>query len=179
MIPRRFRNWILFWTPMTWLILELVLYPKDVWWSAGVAAMLKGFFAASIGSYPPWVLIIAALVTIGLGVLGRVRKSKAAAFDFTLMAIGVVFAAWAFLAGGGTSGWAAGQSVISYSWAIQTVVVLLGGVAAWFWAAGNPERAELLVWNTHQVWRLYRGNWQGMVGLGILIVFLGLSLIHI
>jgi peptide/nickel transport system permease protein len=33
------------------------------------------------------------------------------------------------------------------------------------------------VWNTHQVWKLYRGNWQGMVGLGILIVFLAIALL--
>ena len=27
-------------------------------------------------------------------------------------------------------------------------------------AASNPERAELTTWNTRQVWKLYRGNWQ-------------------
>ncbi len=177
MIPRRFRNWILFWTPMTWLILELVLYPKDVPLSAGFSAVVKGFFSASIASYPPWVIILAAIVTIGLGVLGRVRKTKAAAFDYTLMLMGVIFAVWAFLAGGGTSGWSAGASVISYGWVFQTIEVVLGGVAAWFWASGNGERAELLVWNTHQVWKLYRGNWQGMVGLGILVVFLAMALL--
>ena len=47
----------------------------------------------------------------------------------------------------------------------------------WFWAAGNPERAELTTWNTHQVWKLYRGNWQGMVGLTILIVFVLMALL--
>src|SRR5665647_2702740 len=54
---------------------------------------------------------------------------------------------------------------------------VLGGVAAYFWAVGGPEHAELLTWNTHQVWRLYRGNWQGMVGLGILVVFLAMALL--
>ena len=29
MIPRRFRNWLLIWTPVTWLVLELCTYPKD------------------------------------------------------------------------------------------------------------------------------------------------------
>ena len=49
MIPRRFRNWIFFWTPVTWLVLELITYPKNVWWSQGVGAMLKGFFASTVG----------------------------------------------------------------------------------------------------------------------------------
>ncbi len=177
MIPRRFRNWIFFWTAVVWLVLELVKYPQDLWWSAGAGAMLKGFFSAEVGAYPAWVMLLGAVATTGLGVLGRVRRTKAAAFDLTLIAMGVVFVVWAFLAGGGTSGWAAGVNDFAYNWVLQTVLVVMGGVAAWFWAAGNPERAELLVWNTHQVWRLYRGNWQGMVGLGILVVFLGMALL--
>ena len=177
MIPRRYRNWVLFWTPVTWIVLELLMYPKDVPLSAGVSAVLKGFFSARIGSYPAWVLVLGAILTASLGILGLARKSKARAFNLVLIGMGVVFAVWAFLAGGGASGWSAGQNVISYSWALQTIVVVLGGVAAYFWAVGNPERAELTVWNTHQVWRLYRANWQGMVGLGILVVFMAMALL--
>ena len=69
------------------------------------------------------------------------------------------------------------RTSIAYNWVLQTIVVLLGGAAAWFWAAGNPERAELTVWNTHQVWRLYRANWQGMLGLGILVFFVAMALL--
>jgi len=177
MIPRRYRNWILFWTPVTWIVLELLMYPKDVPLSEGLSAVLKGFFAVRIGAYPAWVLVLGAILTAGFGILGLVRKSKARAFNLVLIGMGVVFAVWAFLAGGGASGWSAGQNVISYSWALQTIVVVLGGVAAYFWAVGGPEHAELLTWNTHQVWRLYRGNWQGMVGLGILVVFLAIALL--
>jgi len=177
MIPRRYRNWILFWTPVTWIVLELLMYPKDVPLSDGLSAVLKGFFAVRIGAYPAWVLVLGAILTAGFGILGLVRKSKARAFNLVLIGMGVVFAVWAFLAGGGASGWSAGQNVISYSWALQTIVVVLGGVAAYFWAVGGPEHAELLTWNTHQVWRLYRGNWQGMVGLGILVVFLAIALL--
>jgi len=177
MIPRRYRNWVLFWTPAIWIVLELLMYPKDVPLEAGLSAVLKGFFSARIGSYPAWVLVLGAVLTVGFGVLGLVRKSKARAFSLALIGMGVVFAVWAFLAGGGASGWSAGQNVIAYNWVLQTVVVVLGGAAAWFWALGNPERAELTVWNTHQVWRLYRGNWQGMVGLGILVVFLAMALL--
>ena len=68
---------------------------------------------------------------------------------------------WGVLAGGGPGGWSAGANEISYNWAVQTVVVILGGACVWAWAAGNPERAELTTWNTHQVWRLYRGNLAG------------------
>ena len=177
MIPRRYRNWVLFWTPVTWLVLELLMYPKDVPLSEGLSAVLKGFFSVRIGAYPAWVLVLGAILTAGFGILGLVRKSKARAFNLVLIGMGVVFAVWAFLAGGGASGWSAGQNVISYSWALQTIVVVLGGVAAYFWAVGGPEHAELLTWNTHQVWRLYRGNWQGMVGLGILGVFLAIALL--
>jgi len=177
MIPRRYRNWILFWTPVTWIVLELLMYPKNVPLSEGLSAVLKGFFAVRIGAYPAWVLVLGAILTAGFGILGLVRKSKARAFNLVLIGMGVVFAVWAFLAGGGASGWSAGQNVISYSWALQTIVVVLGGVAAYFWAVGGPEHAELLTWNTHQVWRLYRGNWQGMVGLGILVVFLAMALL--
>jgi peptide/nickel transport system permease protein len=177
MIPRRYRNWVLFWTPVTWIVLELLMYPKNVPLSEGLSAVLKGFFSVRIGAYPAWVLVLGAILTAGFGILGLVRKSKARAFNLVLIGMGVVFAVWAFLAGGGASGWSAGQNVISYSWALQTIVVVLGGVAAYFWAVGGPEHAELLTWNTHQVWRLYRGNWQGMVGLGILGVFLAIALL--
>ena len=177
MIPRRYKNWVLFWTPATWIVLELLMYPKDVPLSEGLSAVLKGFFSARIGAYPAWVLVLGAVLTAGFGILGLARKSKARTFNLLLVALGVVFAVWAFLAGGGASGWSAGQNVISYSWVLQTIVVVLGGAAAWFWAVGNPERAELTVWNTHQVWKLYRANWQGMVGLGILVVFLAMALL--
>ncbi|HEY5472085.1 MAG TPA: ABC transporter permease [Candidatus Limnocylindrales bacterium] len=177
MIPRRFRNWVFFWTPVTWIVLELVLYPKTVPLSMGFAAVAKGFVGPTIASYPAWVLIVCAFITAGAGIVGLVRRSKARSFDLTLLAMGVVFAVWAYLAGGGASGWSASENVCTYSWLIQTVVVVLGGVSAWFWATGNPERAELTTWNTHQVWTLYRANWQGMLGLGILVVFVLMALL--
>ena len=176
-MPRRYKGWVLFWTPVTWLVLELLMYPKEFQMSDGFSALVQGFFSAHIGAYPAWVMILGAVLTAGLGILGLVRRSKARAFSLLLIAMGVVFAAWAFLAGGGASGWSAGQNVISYNWVLQTLVVVLGGAAAWSWAAGNPERAELLVWNTHQVWCLYRANWQGMLGLGILVFFLLMALL--
>src|SRR5450759_4380659 len=81
MIPRRYRNWVLFWTPATWIVLELLMYPKDVPLSEGLSAVLKGFFSARIGAYPAWVLVLGAVLTAGLGILGLARKSKARCED--------------------------------------------------------------------------------------------------
>src|SRR5450756_3231517 len=91
------------------------MYPKDVPLSEGLAAVLKGFFSARIGAYPAGVLVLGAILTAGLGILGLARKSKARAFNLVLIDMGVVFAAWALLAGGGASGWSAGANVIGYS----------------------------------------------------------------
>lgn len=175
-VPPRFRNWIIFWTIIVWCVLELLTYPKDVPITSGFSAILKGFFSATVGAYPAWVMILIAVCCFIGGAIGLVRRSKAVTFNVLLLVEGLVFVAWGVLAGRGPDGWSAGVNEISYNWAIQTVVVVLGGVIVWFWAAGNPERAELTTWNTHQVWKLYRNNWQGMVGLGILVVFIAMAL---
>ena len=123
-------------------------------------------------------MLLLAVVCVAAGVIGLARRSKAKSFNVMLLVEGVVFLAWGVLAGGGgVDGWSAAANDISYNWAIQTVVVILGGACVWLWAAGNPERAELTTWNTHQVWKLYRANWQGMVGLGILVVFMLMALL--
>jgi peptide/nickel transport system permease protein len=176
MIPRRFRNWVIFWTIIVWCVLELLTYPKTVPITSGFSEIVKGFFSASVAAYPAWVMLLLAVVCFLAGGIGLLRKTKARGMNMLLLVEGVVLAIWGLLAGGGFGEWSAGANVISYNWAIQTVVVVLGGATAWFWAVGNPERAELTTWNTHQVWTLYRRNWQGMVGLAILIVFLAMAL---
>ena len=92
-----------------------------------------------------------------------------------VVALGVDFFVW-MLAMGGVFNDAHSFSMVGrsgfYGWLFQTVAVLLGAALPGPGRARNPERAELLTWNTHQVWRLYRGNWQGMVGLIILVVFM-------
>jgi peptide/nickel transport system permease protein len=175
-VPRRFRNWVIFWAVIVWCVLELLTYPKDVPVSSGFSAILKGFFSASVGAYPAWVMLLFAVCCVAAGALGLARRSKAVAFNVLLIVEGLVFAAWGVLAGLGDDGWSAKANEISYNWAIQTVVVVLAGLIVWYWAVGNPERAELTTWNTHQVWKLYRSNWQGMVGLGILVVFIAMAL---
>ena len=238
MIPRRFRNWVIFWTIVTWVVLELITYPKDVPITAGLSEVISGFFSESVGRYPTWVPFLLGVAVLAFGVAGLVRRTKAKAFNAALVALGAVFFVWAFLCGG-ASAWAdldlarilelVGVAVLAcaitaaieivfrryirvrvlstlvrilawgfgflvvvwctaqvlaafppntfmHNWALQTVAVVLAGVCVWLWAVGNPERAELVTWNTHQVWKLYRANWQGMVGLGILIVFLAMAL---
>ncbi|HMK93514.1 MAG TPA: hypothetical protein VK576_10985, partial [Thermoleophilia bacterium] len=77
-VPRRFRNWILFWTPMTWLALALIMYPKDrplivdtSVYPAGEAPVaslgsaIGGFFAPTIGNFPAWVLWLGAAACFG------------------------------------------------------------------------------------------------------------------
>ena len=177
MIPRRFRNWVIFWTITTWIVLELLTYPKDVPITSGFSAVIKGFFSASVGAYPAWVMLLLAVICFVAGIIGLARKTKAKVMNVLLLVEGAVFLIWGVLAGGGFGGFSGSSNEISYNWAIQTVVVVLGGACVWAWAAGNPERAELTTWNTHQVWTLYRANWQGMVGLGILVVFMFMALL--
>jgi peptide/nickel transport system permease protein len=177
MIPRRFRNWVIFWTVIVWIVLELLTYPKTVPITSGFSEIVKGFFSASIAAYPAWVMLLLAVACFLAGGIGLVRRTKARVMNMLLLVEGVVFAIWGLLAGGGFSGFSGSSNVISYNWAIQTVAVIIAGLCAWYWAVGNPERAELTTWNTHQVWTLYRRNWQGMVGLAILIVFLLMALL--
>jgi len=176
-VPRRFRNWILLWTPLVWITLELMSYPKDVPITSGAGAILRGFFSETIAAYPAWVMVLGAVVTAAAGALGLFRRSKARMLNLVLLAMAAVFAIWAALAGLTPDGWSARANEIAYNWALQTVVVVLAGVAVWYWAVGNPERAELTTWNTHQVWKLYRANWQGMAGIIILAVFVLMALL--
>jgi peptide/nickel transport system permease protein len=177
LVPRRFRNWVIFWTIITWVVLELLTYPKTVPITSGFSEVIKGFFSASVGAYPAWVMILLAVVCFVAGGIGLGRHSKAKVMNLLLLVEGVVLVIWGVLAGGGFGAWSAGVNEISYNWAIQTVVVVIGGACAWLWAVGNPERAELTTWNTHQVWKLYRGNLQGVIGLGILVAFLLMALL--
>jgi peptide/nickel transport system permease protein len=177
MIPRRLRNWILIWTPATIVVLALATYPKDVPLSAGLDAVARGFFSDTIARYPAWIMAALALVTLGAGLLGLLRKAKARTFNIVLLVLGVVFLAWAYRAGIVDDGWALTARTPGPGWFFQALSLVLAGVAVYFWAAGNPERAELSTWNGHQIWKLYRGNWQGMVGLGILVVIALIALL--
>jgi peptide/nickel transport system permease protein len=189
MIPRRFRNWVLIWTPVSWFIVTLCTYPKDrpvivdaSIYPPGEAPQpslmnsIGGFFSDAIAQYPAWIPLLLALAAFGLGILGLVQRGKAKAMNILLLVLGADFAIWA-LAAGGWGSWSAGGHETPYAWAFQTVAILLVGACVWAWAVGNPERAELTTWNAHQIWKLYRANWQGMVGLWIMVLFMAMALL--
>jgi peptide/nickel transport system permease protein len=180
MIPARLRHWILIWTPVTWLVLEFVKYPQDTGWNDGIAAMLKGFFNSAVGSYPAWVMLSFAVICYMAAILGFLRRiKKSMLFDMVLLALGVDFTLWCLSAAGlwSDEAFSLKMSYGTHGWIYQTIAVLLAAALVWIWGIVNPERAELMVWNTRQVWKLYRANWQGMVGLYVLVVFAALALL--
>jgi peptide/nickel transport system permease protein len=248
MIPARLKTWIFVWTPIVWLLLELVTYPKDRPLSSGIVNVLQGFFAPTVANYPAWVPLILAYVCLALGIgmllpasvkppimrwlvailmpsgvvllivaflvrhgflisLVHVSGHTARGYLTTaalvclavglllvpfivpsrrtktyvphaLVAAGVVAALWMLAAGGMLDGhFSITGKAGDYGWLFQTLFIVLMAAAIWAWAVANPERAELTVWNTRQIWRLYRANWQGMLGLYIMLFFVALALL--
>jgi peptide/nickel transport system permease protein len=189
MIPRRFVNWLLVWTPIAWLVLTLAMYPKDRPLiidpqiypegevpTASFSSFIGGFFDPTVGNYPAWVMVVLAVCVIAIGAVGLIRRGKAKLMDATLLVMGAVFVVWA-LDAGGWGEWQARARLGEHGWAFQAVVVALVGLCVYFWARANPERAQLTTWNTHQIWKLYRANWQGMLGLWIMLFFALMALL--
>jgi peptide/nickel transport system permease protein len=175
-IPPRLKRWILIWTPVTWLLLELILFPKDRPLSSGVGHVMGGFIDSRVGSYPSWTIWLAGGVLLAVGVLELRARKRSARLPWLLLAMALVSFVWAFaqmrLAQFDLTGRESG-----YSWLFQTALVGLAAASVWTWGATNPERADLWAWNVHEIWRLYRANWQGMVGLCILVFFTGMALL--
>ena len=250
MIPPRLRRWILIWTPIAWVVLELLRYPKNISLGDGPTAVIKGFFAPTEGAFPAWMLLVVAyvMIVIGLGQLlssrvkpktlrvagpvlfgaglalaslgflvyrfglvvalfahnghapGRVLYLLAAAclvpslvlmpfavpsrrartfLPHCLLATGVVFLVWGLAnAGLFSGGWTSIKGVAGYyGWLFQLVAIIGCACCVWAWGAANPEKADLTVKNAHHTWSLYRANRQGMVGLWIIAVFVGIALL--
>jgi peptide/nickel transport system permease protein len=175
-IPPRLKLWIFVWTPLTWLLLELLLFPKDRPVSSGFAHVMGGFVDKRIASYPAWTLWLAAIALLVIGVLGLRAHKKSFRMQLTVLVMGVVAAVWGFAQMGFTQ-FAWGGRGGSYSWLFQTVFLVVVAVLVWLWGTDNAERAELMVWNTREIWRIYRSNWQGIVGLGILLFFSAMALL--
>ena len=174
-IPPRLRRWIFFWTPVTWLVLELIMFPKDRPASSGLAHVMGGFIDRRVGSYPAWTLWLAALSLVAIGVLETRSQKKGSRVPQALFAMAIVAAIWACAQMGFTR-FDVGGKQSSYSWLFQSVLVVLTAVLVWVWAAEHTERADLAVWNMREIWRLYRASWQGIVGLSILLFFAALAL---
>jgi peptide/nickel transport system permease protein len=173
-IPSRLKRWIFIWTPVIWLVLELVLFPKNRPLSSGFANVMGGFVDKRIASYPAFVLWLAtAALVAAFGLRARKKSSR---MSFLVRAMAVVTFIWAcaqmrFI----QFDWTGRGS--SFSWLFQTVLLVLAAALVWSWGADNPDRAELLVWNTREMWRIYRASWQGIVGLVILVFFLAMALL--
>jgi peptide/nickel transport system permease protein len=178
MIPARLKTWIFVWTPIVWLILELITYPKNRPLSSGIVNIVKGFFAPSVANYPAWVPLLLGFCLLAYGVVKLVKQAAPSAFPWVLIAAGVECLVWSAVAGGILHGHfsLSGKSG-DYGWLFQTILILLVAAAVWAWAIANPERAQLMVWNTHQIWSLYRSNWQGMLGLYIMVFFVAMALL--
>ena len=174
-VPPRLRRWVLVWTPITWVVATLLTYPKDRPLSSGAASVLGGFFSDSVANYPAWAILVAAVVVLGWAILDWVRDVGKRRLALALGALGLVLLAWSLVAGG-LPGWSAGQRSGAWGWLFQTAAIALAAAAVWTWGAAFPERARLTTWNMSQVWRLFRANWQGMIGLGILAVFIAMAM---
>jgi peptide/nickel transport system permease protein len=176
-MPRRFRTWVLVWTPVLWVVLEMATFPKDRPATSGFTRVLGGLVDKSVAPYPAWVVLALALVCASWGAYSFVRRARARLFTALVLVEACVFSLWGAAAGGAFGGGFSlfGQHASS-GWLYQTVALLVAGAAVLAWAAGNPDRAELTAWNTHEIWRLFRGNWQGMAGLIILVIFVAVAL---
>ena len=175
-MPRRLKVWIFIWTPFIWLLLELLLFPKDRPVSSGLANVMGGFVDKRIACYPAWTLWLAAAALVVIGGLGLRARKKSPRMQVIILAMGIVAFIWGFAQMGFTQ-FALGGRGSSYSWLFQTVLVVLAAVLVWSWGTANGERAELMVWNTRETWRIYRANWQGILGLAILLFFSAMALL--
>ena len=182
-MPPPLRRWVLVWTPVVWLVFELIRYPKTVPIQAGVVKILRGFFAPTVGNFPPLILLAAAFLLVVWGTTSLLRRPKGKGLSATLIGMGLVFVVWGFVNGGILShstfngGFSLAGRTGYYTWLLQTAVVVMAAVCVWLWAKANPERAELMVHNTRQTWQLFRSNRQGLLGLAIIVVFVLIALL--
>jgi peptide/nickel transport system permease protein len=175
MIPPRLRKWIFIWTPILWLVGELITFPKDRPVSQGFGRVMGGFVDKSVAAYPAWAMVVLAAIAIGWAISAAVRDAKRRRMAAVLGVLGLVLLAWALVAGG-LPAWSFTQRSGAYGWLFQTVCVVLAAAAAWTWGRTSPERAALMTWNGGQIWKLYRSNWQGVAGLVILGFFVLMAL---
>jgi peptide/nickel transport system permease protein len=178
MIPRRLRTWILVWTPVVWLVLTLVTYPKDRPLDTGFVHLLGGFFAPTVANYPAWIPLLLAIALAAYGIVKLVRQAESSWFPWALIAAGAEAGLWFVAASGLFHGhFSLSGRDTGIAWLFQTVLIVLIAAAVYAWGGASPERAELTVWNTRQIWRLYRSNWQGMAGLYIMAFFVAMALL--
>jgi peptide/nickel transport system permease protein len=167
---QRIRVWWLLWTPVVWLVLELLTYPKDRPLSSGLATVLRGFFCSSIADYPAWLPGILALAVLAAGVVVLTRHLHSRRLPWALLTLGVILALWALAQMGWTQFDPAGRHS-DLSWLFQTAALVAAAVAVWAWASTSQDRAGLAVEALQRTWRLFKLNWQGVLGLLVLAIF--------
>ncbi len=175
--PARLKRWIFIWAPVVWVVLELATYPKDRPISSGFGSVIGGFFSDAIAGYPAWVMLALGIAALAAGTVSRLRRSRKHTVAYVLWLVAAVLIGWGFFAATSGEGLRLTQTSGAWGWLFQTVVIALLGAMVWAWGDANPERAELMVWNTSQVWKLYRGSWQGMAGLIIMLIFVAMALL--
>ena len=171
MTPARLKRWIVIWTPVVWVVLTLITYPKNIDRQEGLGAMLKGFFAPSVANYPAWCLLLVAVVVTSVGAVGIARRRKGRRFPLTITMLGLETLVWAAIALGLPASFSLRGRTDGRGWLWQTLAIVLGAMCIWMWGRTNRDRAELLLANSHQVWQLFRANWQGRLGLFVLVFF--------
>jgi hypothetical protein len=178
-MPRRMKLWIVLWTPVVWLALTLIKYPKTIPLSSGIVAIVKGFFAPSIGNYPPLYLLAAAVAVVAWGVVLLVGRSATRGYPATVIATGCALAVWGLVNGGlfSPGGFSLANRTGYFTWLCQTVAVVLVAACVWMWGLSHPERAQLAVRNARRTWQLYSSNRQGMLGLWIIVAFVAVALL--
>jgi oligopeptide/dipeptide ABC transporter ATP-binding protein len=177
MTPTRLKVWLLVWTPLVWLTLELVRYPKDHYVSQGIGRLLAGFVGDGIGAYPAWSLLLAAMCVMVVAAWLCVQETLRRRLGIGLLALGCVCLAWGVAAGLGGGSWSLAHHTGSFGWLFQSFVVALLPVVVVLWVRTAPERAQLVVGNLHHTWRLFRANWQGLCGVTVLVVFVLVALL--
>ncbi len=169
------RRWIPVWGFGAWLLLEMLTFPKDRPLSSGAARVVGGFFAPTVAAYPAWLCGLLALAALGGALALFARRPTSKRLPWTLAALAADFILWTLAQMGWTSIDLGGRHS-SWSWLFQTAALAVLALALWAWAVASPDRLELTVGAGRRTWRLYKGNWQGMVGLFILAFFLVLAL---
>ncbi len=173
---QRIRVWLLVWTPLIWLVLELVTYPKDRPLSSGLATLLGGFFSSSIADYPAWLPGILALAALVAGIVELNRHLRSRRLPWALLTLGFILAVWALAQMGWTQFDPSGRHS-DVSWLFQTAALVAAAVAVWAWASTSRDRASLEVEALQRTWQLFKLNWQGMLGLLTLVFFVLVALL--
>lgn len=177
MIPSRLRRWIIIGTPVVWVVLTLITYPKNIDRAEGLGGMLRGFFAPSVANYPAWCFLLVGAVLTCVGAVRFARERKGRRYPLAMLALGLEILVWAALASGLPASFSLSGKTDGWGWLWQALAIVLGATCVWMWGVTNGDRAEVALRNSRRVWVRFRANWQGKVGLFLLVLFGAVALL--